>query len=310
MSEHAMSKDALKKTVRPGPRANTGRVRAPGPFVVLASFLFSLSAPAMSAQEDEHDHSAHIERVAPGPGDPELEAELYGKLARPVVEAYREEFETVQDPRALRTPLRALAGQIYDTVAERLKDDVKNRAPVARHVREKFLAEIEKIASTPAAAAALHELMDEAVQADVDARREHLWSTIMCWCPKENFTRTLSGCPDGCAEEQKAMVTAGIDEGRTADEIVELMVADPRGGERVRGYLKATGVNRLGYLLPFLFLGAAAIVVGFVLYGLTRRREGEAPPAPASAGHSSTEDLSEDEHWGDVVERELKEMDS
>ena len=285
------------------------------PAILFAAALLGfcvVAAPVAFAQEHdhEHDHTAPIQPTEAGPGNPELEAAIYEELARPVVEAYREEFKTAANPDRLRTPLRALIGEIHETVAARLVDDVANRMTVARNVREKFLSSIEEIASTPATRAALHDLFEDALEEDRSSRREHLWRVIMCWCPREKWTRTLAGCPDACADEQKAMVSTWVSEGRTSNEVVELMVAHPQGGEKVRGYLKATGINRLGYLLPFLFFGAAVVVFGVVLRRVTRKRD--EPAAPSSdGGDSPKEDPSEEDgHWGELVEKELKEMDS
>ncbi len=280
-----------------------------------------VAAPVGFAQEPDHDHdhTAHIQPTEAGPGNPELEAAIYEELARPVVEAYREEFKTAANPDALRTPLRALIGEIHETVAMRFADDVANRVTVARNVREKFLASIEEIASTPATRGVLHDLFEGALEDDRSSRREYLWSVIICWCPKEKWTRSLAGCPDGCADEQKAMIGTWISEGRTSNEVVELMVAHPNGGEKVRGYLKATGINRLGYLLPFLFFGAAAVVFGVVLRRVTRKRDesfvppsdgGDRPDGDRSDGGRSDEPSEEDKHWSDLVEKELKEMDN
>ncbi len=294
------------------------------PAAVFAAALLAFcagSVPVGFAQEHdhEHDHATPIQPTAAGPGNPELEAAVYEELAGPVVEAYREEFRTAANPNALRTPLRAMIGDIHETVAARLVDDVANRVTVARAVREKFLASIEEIASTPATRGVLHDLFEAALEADRSSRREHLWSVLMCWCPREKWTRTLAGCPDACADEQKSMISTWVAEGRTSDEVVELMVAQPQGGEKVRGYLKATGINRLGYLLPFLFFGAAAVVFGVVLRRVTRKRDesfvppsdgGDRPDGDRSDGGRSDEPSEEDKHWSDLVEKELKEMDN
>lgn len=288
------------------------------PAVAFAAALLGLCATASVgvAQEHDHahDHASQVESTEAGPGNPELEAAIYEEVAAPVVEAYRSEFETLSKPESLRTPLRALVGKIYDTVAERLPDDVPNRVTVTRRIHDRFLTEIEKLASTPARREALHALFEEAKEADLTARREYLWSAIMCWCPKEKWTRTLAGCPDGCADEQKSMVSAWLSEGRTSDEVVELMVAHPKGGEKVRGYLKPTGVNRLGYVLPFLFFAVAAVVLGLVLRRVIRKNDEPHPSASGASGATSDagsdSSSDDDKHWGDLVEKELKEMDN
>ena len=279
------------------------------------------STPPGALAQDDHaaqlsDAPGPVQRRATGTatGDPNLEATIYSDVVQTVVDEYREEFESVQDGNALRTPLRALAGRIHDAVAEHLSSDVAKRRGVVQNVRDRFLGEITKLAFSPAAAETLRSLFEEAVDADFHARRQHLWSLIMCWCPREKWTRTLSGCPDACADEQKDMVERWLKRGRTSDEVIELMVAHPKGGEQVRGYLKATGVNLLGYLLPFLFLfGAAAVAVGFVLYGRTVRRdkdESGSATALEGADDAGEAGIEDDRRWGDVIEKELKEMDN
>ena len=73
----------------------------------------------------------------------------------------------------------------------------------------------------------------------------------------------------------------------TEQEIVERMVAHPKGGSKVRAVPEATGTNRLGYLAPFAFLAAAAVVLVLVLRSVIRRpsrdhvpagQNGESPP--------------------------------
>ena len=104
------------------------------------------------------------------------------------------------------------------------------------------------------------------------------------------------------------LVTRWLDAGYTADEIVERMVAHPKGGEQVRGYLKPEGVNLLSYWLPALLFLIALVVAAVFLLGAVRRGSGVPVGETPSSADGATSETNSD-HWGDEIEKELKEMD-
>jgi cytochrome c-type biogenesis protein CcmH/NrfF len=125
---------------------------------------------------------------------------------------------------------------------------------------------------------------------------EQAFSRIVCACPRENWSKTLANCPDGCAVPQKQLAIARIVEGRTLDEIV---------AEQVKRYgSKAAADPGAFWNGAWLVGGTAAaglVVAGFVLArwaSAARRRRAE-PPAANDADRAETA----------AVERELREID-
>ena len=95
------------------------------------------------------------------------------------------------------------------------------------------------------------------------ARRIHKLETdINCACPRENWSRTLSHCPDACADQQKLAIRRDIDAGLTDQEIKENMrnqygskvLAAPQGGS-----------GEMVYYIPGVMLALAAVVAVGVL---------------------------------------------
>jgi cytochrome c-type biogenesis protein CcmH/NrfF len=125
------------------------------------------------------------------------------------------------------------------------------------------------------------------------------WAHVYCRCPDENWSRTMSNCPDGCAREQKQQILGRVREGWDVKRIVEEQVklytskaaADP--GSAWNGtYLVAFGV----------LAGAAA--AGFVL-SRWRRAAGERRAAADFQRSFRPVESSE----AAAVERELQEID-
>jgi len=132
-------------------------------------------------------------------------------------------------------------------------------------------------------------------------RIENLFRYILCACPRENWTRTLAGCPDGCADEQKMMVRLGVKAGKTDQEIIAEQVRIHRT-EKV----KAVPDSKLAHLTPYLVVGALAIALGAALVRSVRRR---GPSAPRKALEAPPALSREDRELADTVERDLREMD-
>jgi hypothetical protein len=125
------------------------------------------------------------------------------------------------------------------------------------------------------------------------------WKHVYCNCPKENWSRLLIGCPDGCADTQKQQILARIVEGWDRERIVAEQVrlygtrADASPGTAVDGSL---------LVLAGLVIGAGA--AGAVLAGWRRsaaaRRvvsEAERAASPVAAAEAAS------------VERELREIE-
>lgn len=117
------------------------------------------------------------------------------------------------------------------------------------------------------------------------SRIHRLEVEIMCGCAKENFSRTLSNCPDGCANPQKEEIRRAVSAGKSDQEIFTDMI-NTYGG-KVRS--TPPGVwGTLTILLPMLILLGAA-VVGLVTVTRWRRRGVESTRVSAQLGHQVTE---------------------
>jgi hypothetical protein len=147
------------------------------------------------------------------------------------------------------------------------------------------------------------------------ARIEKLFLEVMCDCGEENWSRTLAGCPSGCAEPQKRLIREAVKRGLTDDQVLKDQLQRHGGDQRVL----SVPDSPLSSLFPYLALGAATAVVLMVLLAKVRPRpRGKSPgggpttppPAAARAGAPGSTPATEDERRiGEAVERDLQEMD-
>jgi len=151
-------------------------------------------------------------------------------------------------------------------------------------------------------------------------RVDRLFTLVICACPKEGYTKTLAGCPDGCADEQKREVRAGVKAGKTDQQILDEQVM-------VHGTKQVLSLpdSRLAHLVPYLALAVMVLVVLAILVASVRPRPpagaairgaAASPPGKASAagpradGPSAGEgDPEEEARLEAAVERDLAEMD-
>ncbi len=280
-------------------------------FVVL---LLAAAVP-LAAQEDPHAHHDHAHApVAPRHVSPEARArgeafasELESPVITPFVTRHRSQLEAGSGLRSLASLLRAVARDIESRLAAAVvSDEAPERGVAIEAAFKRLRAALVETGTTPEAKERLGEFFDATFEEHRAMRRGALWGSLMCWCPKENFTRTLSGCPDGCAEEQKHLIEDWLTAGLTNAEIVERMVAHDKGSEKVRGYLKPESFNLLSYALPALFL----IIATFVLLAFLQRakRPGGGRELQASSMRTGR-GAAGDEAWDDEIERKLKEME-
>lgn len=132
-------------------------------------------------------------------------------------------------------------------------------------------------------------------------RVHRLWTQVICNCPRENWSRTLANCPDGCAEGQKNQIKAQVLAGRSDEEI--LAIQKEENGPRVLSSPGLEGSGKWAYILPFAGLAAGAIFVTWVL-----RRWQRAAHVSLEERQSVPEDRIEEEELL-AVERELEEID-
>lgn len=137
------------------------------------------------------------------------------------------------------------------------------------------------------------------------ARIEWLFKQIICSCTRENWTKTLEGCPDGCANPQKEQVRDGVTTGLSNDAILDKQLA--MFGPQVLARTSAQGVvGFLLYILPFVgLLVFAVLIVSFLTRVIKPASATEAAAKASEKGKSS----GSDQQWDDEIERELEQMD-
>lgn len=145
-------------------------------------------------------------------------------------------------------------------------------------------------------------------------RLEKLFSLIVCKCPRENWTKSLAGCPEGCALEQKVQARQAVKAGKTDEEILAEQVK--LYGPQVLARTPAEGLAGFYlYLLPFLCLAFFATVMVLILRRLTRRtarpevQAAAEPGAEGAPGAAAAASSPEDEEWSRKIEQELQEME-
>lgn len=139
-----------------------------------------------------------------------------------------------------------------------------------------------------------------------DEQRKQIYrleALIMCACKKENWSKTLKGCPDGCADEQKQEVRHLVTEGQSDEAVLNFMVTKYSAQARAAPLLQGTGL--WSYLFPFLSLGIAGIVVIVVMFRW--HRNAQRRNAGAAAGAGSVGVVSDAEMA--AVEKELEELE-
>ena len=138
----------------------------------------------------------------------------------------------------------------------------------------------------------------QGVPSDEDKDRYGRLVTLLnCACKSENWTRTLEGCPDGCADPQKKEIRDLIGEGKSDEEILAFM--EGNYGPKVIATTPFSGIHVVVYLAPVLLLaGGAALILSY----LRRRTSG-----PGPTGESPATD-AEDEVLRQKLDRELEEM--
>ncbi len=200
-----------------------------------------------------------------------------------------------------RAQVRVLLRDLESLAASRTADP-RARVEEARAARDALVAGLAKEMGSADGRSRAEALVERAAKELRQARIDHLERAVICWCPEENWTRTLAGCAQGCAGEQKTLLREWIDAGATDSEVIERMVAHPKGGPKVRALPEARGANWVGYLTPVALSFAAAALV-MVLLRLSVRR------GKASSSSARAEPRAEDDEAARGVEKDLREME-
>lgn len=245
--------------------------------------------------------------VAQAPGDSVMASGvevISGELVDPFLAKVKGRLGLLESAKAYKEVLRVLVGDV-DIRAAALAAPA-SRPTMARKVREKLIAGLAgELAGTDAKASA-ERLVEIALERNREMRTSHLHSSIICWCPKENWTLTLTGCARECANGQKGLVRQWMDDGYTDEEIIAKMVAHPLGGPKVRALPVAEGANLIGYAFPFALLVLAVFLVGWFLRLITRGGKERASPGSPGSGTQGVRDQA----LGDQIEKELEEMEN
>jgi hypothetical protein len=136
-------------------------------------------------------------------------------------------------------------------------------------------------------------------------RIERLFGQVMCDCPRESWSRTLAGCPDTCADPQKAEIRDGVKRGLTDQEVLSEQLKIHRGDRRVLSVPEGI----LSSLFPYLALGGLTAVVLMVIAAAVRPRSKVKSAAPGADERPPAGATDEDRRIGDAVEKDLQEMD-
>jgi cytochrome c-type biogenesis protein CcmH/NrfF len=239
-------------------------------------------------------------------------AEPESALVADFLASVRATVRSPQDLAALASGLRPLHTALDEALARR--SSLAERQRAATRAREALAAGLMAFLPGDASRPAVDELLEEAARVHRNRRLSALEASLMCWCKDENWTRTLSGCPEPCANQQKMLIRSWLEEGITNDEIIQRMVDHPSGGSRVRAAPEARGVSWIGYLAPAAIFCVALVLVALFLRRAMRPAAG-APGAPGAAAGTGTgtgtrTGTDTDDAVAEQVERELREMES
>ena len=214
--------------------------------------------------------------------------------------------------------LRAFVGRLENWLGVHV-EDIRKRRQIREAARSELFSRLsERLASAGVddSVTRARAMVDVAVEGDHARRRDYLLINLLCWCPRAacNFTRTVAGCPDPCAKEQKDFVDSWLEESLTDTEIFDRMVAHDKGGMRVLAAPHVVGAQRIGFYLPLAIAAVAAVGVGLLLVRIVARGRAQASSSGVvgSAGNSdagAAEAGADTARFDEEVERDLKEMD-
>lgn len=142
--------------------------------------------------------------------------------------------------------------------------------------------------------------VEDELPPELRARVVRLEQRLMCACPKENWIKTLRGCPDGCAIPQKIEVRRMLEEGASDEQILQAQV--DRYGAKVLAAPDLGGIGGLTYLLVPALVLVAVVVMAVVLVRWGRRAE------QRRGQNDRLEELVTPEEMA-AVERELEEWE-
>jgi cytochrome c-type biogenesis protein CcmH/NrfF len=219
---------------------------------------------------------------------PLLAADLKKTLVDPFVASTKGKLGSRGAEESLRGPVRAILEEIEAQAASDTAE-LSQRRQESRDARDALVTGLAAEIGTEDGQARAQGLIEKAAKDRRQSRIDSLERQIICWCPDESWTRTLAGCAQGCAEEQKGLIRAWIDEGATDSEVIDRMVAHTKGGPKVRATPEAKGASWIAYLTPGV-LSAAGVLIVFLVLRRAKRRGGK---SPASRPLEATDEIGE-----------------
>ena len=151
---------------------------------------------------------------------------------------------------------------------------------------------------------------------EVRERIERLFSRVICACPRENWTKTLSGALEGCADEQKNTIRDGVRKGLTDEQILAQQVTT-YGTEKVLSVPDSLFASWFPYIALLALTAVVLVILDRSIRAPGKRApEGMAGASASSAAPASAADAAvskahaeEDRRMEDAVERDLREID-
>jgi cytochrome c-type biogenesis protein CcmH len=125
---------------------------------------------------------------------------------------------------------------------------------------------------------------------------------VLCMCGT-CVNQTLDECTCGTAARERDKVAAAIAAGKNPEAITQEYVNEY--GPQVLSTPPKTGINLVGWLVPFLAAAAALTALTFILRGWVR-----ASPAAASASVAPWSDDPVERRYRERLERELKDFEA
>ena len=124
--------------------------------------------------------------------------------------------------------------------------------------------------------------------------------TTVITCPCGGcVNQTLHDCTCGFAAAERQRINEALEAGKTPDAIIASYVA--QHGAQIRIVPEKTGLNLIGWAVPFIAAATGVVALTFLLLAWRRRTADmqTVPPLPADA----------DRHYRDRLDRDLKELD-
>lgn len=148
-----------------------------------------------------------------------------------------------------------------------------------------------------AAAPGVSGLAQEESSGAEEKRILRLFEEYKCDCDKEDWTRTLFGCFEPCADRQRNLIRKLVADGASDEEIREKMIADA-GTEKV-----LARPHFLPNLIPY---GLLALLGCGMFFTLSRMRNQTRGAKDSEAGGGSA--LQDNDGFDDRVEAELSRL--